>query len=118
MGYPPDDVDTLARRARRVLALYGTKEKEFDTFSGDDYVVTEWEGSGLHVTHDNRSDELEISFRNIKPTKKLGGVFNIDHPERVYEEAYGKRIHVEESLVEPANEILGRMVVLDELADT
>lgn len=112
MSHPEDEIATLARRARRVLALHGTSSDEYSVLD-DDYVLTVWTGSNLKVSNDSRGNELEIRFFRKRDwgSEAMPDILN------VYLESYGEVKHADASLAEAANEILGRVVVLDELGD-
>jgi hypothetical protein len=114
MGDPECGVTTLRRRARRVLLLHGKVTDERWDYGGEDYTIREWIGSGIRVTHDNRGDEVEVMLVRNGATDKVPWADSL----LVFQESYGEIKRVDEALVDLANELIAKAMVLDELADS
>lgn len=117
MGDPSCRVMTLRRRARKVIELHGWIADERWDYGGEDYTVRAWDGPGIRVTHDNRADEVEVRLVKNRADESDDNVISWADSLCVFLESYGEIKRVDESLVDLANEIIGKAMVLDELAD-
>lgn len=101
---PQQAGDDLAKRADRILALYGTDHPYPSPYQGGE---TRWRVDNLFIVLDQDTGDLRI---------KLLSPLSDDLAEVLHRNEFGE-LYYDADLTDAVNEKLAKLLVLDELAD-